>query len=349
MLHATRDVALKLIRSVGGFHLIGSSPWRRRRLLILCYHGFSLRDEHLWDPGLFVTAEHLALRLERLRALRCTLLPLAEALELLRTGSLPPRAVALTVDDGNYDFLAKGLPVLERFGAHATVYVSTYHVADQRPVFDVMAGYLLWRASQNGRIELNGWEGGERLPVGDNRQATASAAALRRRSRLEAWSAADKHRCLEDLAGAAGEDWASLLEARLLSLMRPAELSSLPPANAEIQLHTHRHRVPRDRNLFLRELADNRRSLAAAGLEPSSLKHFCYPSGEHHPEFLPWLAEDGVRSAVTCVPGLAAQRTEPLLLPRFVDTYGTTGIEFDAWCVGLRESLRRKPRAAAEA
>lgn len=83
---------------------------------------------------------------------------------------------------------------------------------------------------------------------------------------------------------------------------------------------THRHRVPEQRELFLREIADNRRALAECGLNPERLTHFCYPSGLYQSAFLPWLAEAGVVSAVTCVRGLASKRQHRLLLPRFIDT-----------------------------
>ncbi|MBV9317047.1 MAG: hypothetical protein JOZ34_06245, partial [Gammaproteobacteria bacterium] len=69
------------------------SGWRGRRLLIICWHHVSLDDEHLWNPGLCVSAATLRSRLELLRATRCNVLPLGEALTRLRAGSLPERAV----------------------------------------------------------------------------------------------------------------------------------------------------------------------------------------------------------------------------------------------------------------
>jgi hypothetical protein len=110
---------------------------------------------------------------------------------------------------------------------------------------------------------------------------------------------------------------------------------------ADVQLHTHRHRVPEQRELFLREIADNRRALAESGLNPERLTHFCYPSGLYQSAFLPWLAEAGVVSAVTCVPGLASKRQHPLLLPRFIDTGATSDVEFEGWASGLRHFIAR--------
>lgn len=344
MLHALKPAALQVVRLAGGFRMVARSRWRRDRLLILCYHGFALRDEHLWDPFLFVSGDHFARRLDRLRRMGCAVLPLGEALDLLHRGALPPRAVSLTVDDGNYDFLAVGMPVLARHGMHATVYVSTFHVLDQRPVFNVMASYLLWRAGQNGRHAVAASTDSPALAVGTREEVFASAAALRDHAAQQQWSADDKHACLLRLAEAAGEDWPTLAASRILTLMRPDELRALDARHADVQLHTHRHRTPRDPALFRREIEDNRAALAGAGLAPGGRVHFCYPSGVHHPEFLGWLREAGVRSATTCVPGLARADTDPLLLPRFIDTGVTPEVEFEAWCAGVRGLLRRPHR-----
>lgn len=123
--------------------------------------------------------------------------------------------------------------------------------------------------------------------------------------------------------------------------MHPEEIGALDPDIADVQLHTHRHRVPEQRDLFLREIADNRRALSECGLDPQRLTKFCYPSGVHLPSFLPWLAEAGVTSAVTTVPGPASSRHDPLLLPRFIDAGTTSEVEFEGWVSGLRALICR--------
>src|SRR5580700_3948806 len=75
--------ALALLRNAGVFRLVANSSWRRQRLLILCYHGISLEDEHLWRPQLYVPAEVLQKRLEMLRTMDCSVLPLQEGLARL--------------------------------------------------------------------------------------------------------------------------------------------------------------------------------------------------------------------------------------------------------------------------
>ena len=52
-------------------------------------------------------------------------LPLPEAVERLRSGSLPDRAAAITFDDGYADNCVVALPILRQHGMHATFFVAT--------------------------------------------------------------------------------------------------------------------------------------------------------------------------------------------------------------------------------
>src|SRR5437016_2583991 len=120
-----RNAALAGFRAVGGLKRVAASGWRRQRLLILCYHGVSLRDEHEWDPELFVTPVFLRRRFEILRDGGYVVRPLGEAVRNLRRDTLPPCCIVLTFDDGFHNFFAAAAPLLEEFGYPATTYVST--------------------------------------------------------------------------------------------------------------------------------------------------------------------------------------------------------------------------------
>jgi peptidoglycan/xylan/chitin deacetylase (PgdA/CDA1 family) len=52
-------------------------------------------------------------------------LPLEDAVERLMSGNLPNRAVSITFDDGYLDNLQVAIPVLKKYGLHATFFLTT--------------------------------------------------------------------------------------------------------------------------------------------------------------------------------------------------------------------------------
>ena len=138
MKRSLRRAALTVLKTCGAFSLVKDSAWRRQKLLILCYHGVALDDENQWRPFLYISPQQLERRLEILSNGNYAVLPLAEALERLRRNDLPPRSVALTFDDGTYDFYKLAWPRLKQYGFPATVYQTTYYSDLQRPVFTLM-------------------------------------------------------------------------------------------------------------------------------------------------------------------------------------------------------------------
>ena len=145
-----------------------------------------------------------------------------------------------------------------------------------------------------------------------------------------------------------GVDDSLTIRKALEIVLKPAGYQlELAADGADIQLHTHRHRTPLDRELFLREIEDNRQSIQAmTGLRAS---HFCYPSGVYDQRFLPWLEEAGIVSATTCETGFAARTSHPLLLPRFVDNAALSSIEFEGWLSGVSAALPRRRERKANA
>jgi len=67
MLRHLRRAAFHLQQSSGIFRWVADSTWRNNRLLILCYHGISRIDEHLWGPGLYMQPEIFRQRLQILQ------------------------------------------------------------------------------------------------------------------------------------------------------------------------------------------------------------------------------------------------------------------------------------------
>lgn len=339
MIRAAKLAVLRIARSTGVTGLVIGTKWRRNRLLILAYHGTSIDDEHRWDPGLYIPPSTLRARLETIRALRCNVLPLDTALRLLYSGELPPASTVLTFDDGPYDFYSQAYPIIRSYGFPVTVYLTTYHAGFQRPVYDVMVRYLLWKSRRSTLRWPEVLGPDNEVPVAGSDLASL-AARLQRYPGQHSLSATGKDALLSRLAELLDVDYDAILRQRILHIMSFDEMHELAAAGVDFQLHTHRHGVSRYKAVFQREIADNRERLNPAA--PATPRHFCYPGGVHRPEFLPWLREWNVASATTCELGLASRRSEPLLLPRLVDTASLTEDEFVGWLSGIAALLPRR-------
>jgi peptidoglycan/xylan/chitin deacetylase (PgdA/CDA1 family) len=346
MLKTVKLATLRALRGSGMFRLVADSRWRQQRLLILCYHGTSLDDEHLWRPGLYMQPQKLEQRLEFLKKGGYSVLPLDEALQRLRAETLPRRSVAITFDDGNYDFYQQAFPRLKSYGFPATVYQTTYYTSYELPIFNLVCSYMLWK--RRGQVIAHGADIGLKGSL-DLRTEPGRHRVVR--GLIESADAEDltgKER--DDLAARLARfltiDYACIKARRILQLMNAGEVREVARNGFDVQLHTHRHRTPEDERLFRREIQDNRAHIRE--LTATQPVHFCYPGGVHRPAFLPWLHEERVASATTCDAGLATRDSESLLLPRFVDNQNRTQIEFESWVTGVGDLLAFRRAAPQE-
>jgi len=343
MLRKTKLAALGLLRSAGAFDLVANSQWRRERLLILCYHGISLEDEHQWRPQLYMPAGLLEQRLETLHAMRCSVLPLGEALTRLRSRDLPPRSVAITFDDGTYDFYKQAYLLLKKYNYPVTVYQTTYYTDHEMPIFNLACSYMLWKRRGEQFSAAQARELGLAEPVDLSTELGRHriVRALLERSERENLTGLQKNEIARRLADSLRVDYPAFAAKRMLQLMNAQEVAEVARNGVDIQLHTHRHRTPDDEGLFRREITDNRERLRT--LTGREANQFCYPSGVYRQEFFGWLKSESVMSATTCDAGLARWDENSFLLPRFVDTTGRSQMEFESWLsgVGSLVALRR--------
>ena len=334
-----RNVALIGLHAVGGFDRIADSSWRRKRLLVLCYHGVSLEDEHKWNPELFVTSAFLRRRFEILRDNGYAVLPLDESLTRCVNGTLPPRSVVITFDDGLSDFAQVVAPLLVEFGYPATVYVTSYYSEKQWPVVPPILGYLLWKAGE--RLRSFEWPSAGIKDMADDNLPTLRRRILARLERYaddRAMPGYERWELAKSVADRLGVDLGTIRRRRVLHIMTSEEIRTVASQGVDVQLHTHRHRVPRDAALFEAEILENRGRLEA--LTGRKTEHFCYPNGVVFDECLPWLRSLGVKSAVTCESGLHSASGNPLLMPRFIDTLGQSELVFESWLSGAGAALR---------
>jgi peptidoglycan/xylan/chitin deacetylase (PgdA/CDA1 family) len=338
MLRSLKLATLRALQNAGVFSRIADSRWRQDRLLILCYHGISLEDEHLWDPDLYMAPQQFAARMRLLEKNKCTVLQLEEGLQRLYARNLPPRSVVLTFDDGSYDFYAQALPVLQKYGFPATVYLTTYYCTHGLPVFNVACRYILWK--QRGVQVPRDTKFALDLDLRDSYACARTFRVVLRYCEERGLSGHEKHSLLEVIAQRLGFDFDRFMARRTLQLLTPQETAGLAAAGIDFQLHTHRHCTPNNPGAFQTEVEENRSQLRR--ITGSIARHFCYPSGVIQPRFLPWLQTLGVLSATTCEQGLAGSSTSPYLLPRHIDASGSTEWEFEGWLSGVSSLLSRQ-------
>jgi peptidoglycan/xylan/chitin deacetylase (PgdA/CDA1 family) len=327
---------------------VRDSAWRQRRLLILCYHSVAIDDEHEWSGTYSMSPALLESRLRMLRDGGYNVLPLDDAVRRLYAGTLPPRSVVLTFDDGMFDFHARAWPLLRQYGFPATVYLTTYYSDYNKPIFGLLCSYLLWRARQRAPQP-------DVTPLfGEPKRWNLSDAGGRSRAHREILAHADRGQMslpersalAERLADLLGDDYDAIRAKRILTVMTRDGAAEVARDGIAVELHTHRHRTPNDHALFLREITDNRERIEQ--IRGGTPRHFCYPSGIYRPEFLPWLREAGVATATTCDPGLASVKSDPLLLPRLVDTSFLSPLDVEGWMTGMSAFfLPRKASAHA--
>ena len=99
-----------------------SPPGKRGRLMVFCYHQVLAEKDPL-RAGEPTLAEFEA-DIDRIKAW-FNVIPLPEASEALRNGTLPPRAACITFDDGYLNNLELAAPALAARGLPATFFITS--------------------------------------------------------------------------------------------------------------------------------------------------------------------------------------------------------------------------------
>jgi peptidoglycan/xylan/chitin deacetylase (PgdA/CDA1 family) len=345
MLGPLKERAFAVMHHTGLSARVASSGWRRRRLLILGYHGIARWDEDLWNPALYFSASRFARRLELLRRHRCNVLPLGEAIDRLGRNDLPDRAVVLTFDDGYHDFATIAYPLLRAHGYPATVYLTTLRCEHNFPIVRLLLSYLLW-SKREAQLDGSGLPGlvPKRYPLADAKTREAVVDALTAAARESHFDRFDNDEVARQVAGRLGLAYDRYSAMHLLTLLSPEDVAQLANEGVDFQMHSHRHWSPEDPALLARDLRNNRERIER--LTGRAAEHFCYPSGVYFTRQLATLSQLGIRTATTCDPGLANADIDPLLLPRFVDTNLVTENTFSSWLNGTAALMSRHTAGA---
>ena len=331
-----KSLFLYLCKYSGLFHL--SNYLLRKKLLILCYHSFELKNETRFRPQLFIKKETFERRLKLLSDSSARVLSLDAAIQSLESDSLPDHSVVITIDDGFYSVLPVAFPLLEKYGFPATLYQTTRDMLKEQPVLHLLIAYMIEitpKASVSSRQEWGRAEIFELMRPQDRKKFFDYCLSCA--GKLDSFEALERF-CIE-LGDVLEVDYEDVRDSRLLTLLSEAEVSMLASRGLDIQLHTHSHRFPKnDAEEASLEITKNRKALA--GLTHRPLVHFCYPSGEWRTSHWKILEKEGVKSATTCMPGLNDSKVNVLALNRFLDSEDISDIVFEAELYRFNEILR---------
>ncbi len=332
-----KTIFLYLSKWCGLFHL--ARYITRKHLRILCYHGFVLADEDCFRPGLFIKPATLYERMKFLSRKGFPVLPLDQALTRLEQADIPPCTTVIVIDDGFYSTYSQALKIFREFSFPVTVYVTTYYVVKEQPIFRLAVQYMFWKTEKHqvDLTEIGKISSAQSISLENEEKERVTWEIIRYgETQCNATQCGDM---LRELGQRLEVNYDEIVQKRLFNLMSLVEIREMVNAGIDIQLHTHRHRLPLEEHLVQQEIADNRSILEP--LVGHSLHHFCYPSGVWSKEHWSWLEALDIKSATTCDPGLNYSDTPRLALNRFLDGENISPIEFEAIMFGYSELLRR--------
>ena len=320
MKHQLKHLLRRLVALV--FHATGLRALfraRREGVPVLMFHNVGSPEATDYLPGHMKISEKRLARLltllQRSGYRTCTVSQLVGRLD---AGETPADAVALTFDDGyrdNHDVL---LPLLQKMGATATVYVQT---GPMKGKLNWLHHYF-WALHQEGPHALAG-RLAEHLDVEHLRSdlrnlPKGEVEAEYEMKRLLKYEITPDERdaILERIFREMGGDDGELASQVYLG---PEECRRLDAAGVEIGAHTVNH-------LILSSLDDTKQRLEIEGslrdLEAwlgHSVASFAYPYGrawDYNDETLRILEELGFESAITAMPGLNGPDTPRMELLR---------------------------------
>lgn len=250
-------------------------------------------------------------------------LPLDEAVALLRCGGLPARAAAITFDDGYADNLTCATPILKKHGLHATFFIATGFLDGGRMWNDTIIESI--RMTTTTEVDAD-FLGLGHLPV----QSTEH-----KRHTIEKIITTVKRFTTNQRTEAVGhlsESCRSTLPDDLM--LTKDQLRALRQNGMGIGAHTVNHPIlaTQDSASARREITESREYLEELLGEP--VRMFAYPNGRLGNDYTQDNAEivksAGFDAAVSTNWGTCNIKTDPYHLPRF------TPWDQSYWRFGLR-------------
>lgn len=330
-----RSIYLHLCRILG---LFAVARWvTRNRLRILGYHGIWFLDGH-YGNRLFMSPSKFQSRMEWLKNSGYPIISLEKAIDDLTRSNLTPCSTVITIDDGWYGTYLHMLPLFEKYGLPATLYVYTGAVDSQKALPNILLPALI-QLTKKKTLSVNSPSCYSKLEYDLSSHSAKQDSAEKILNIF--WGL--KENFVEDfcrrIASELGFDYDDIIRTRQFSFMNYEEISDANRRGLDIQLHTDSHRLnPKFPESISKEIVSNREKLRPH--VNSSLEHFCYPGGIHSAEMYSYLEINGVKSATLVDTGLVAPESNKYSLKRILDGQDISQLEFEAEISGFMELAR---------
>lgn len=322
--------------------LFALSRWLlRNKVRVLCYHGFTTKDEHLNVPGLFIEPQVFAKRMNYLKRKSYKVIGLEQAYQDIQQGVKQQDRVVITIDDGYVSVLRKAAPIMKEYNYPSTLYLTSYFFDKDCPVFTLAVNYMFWKTkvteadfSSLGIPALSNYKNCQLSNENKNK-----ISILIKEYGQPLKGNEKRVALLKTLGDILQVGYEQLNQDRLFNLVTKKELDQLEQSGVDIQLHTHRHTFPVDEEIAHKEIQDNK--LAVNPLLDSPMTHFCYPSGVWSTRHWEVLEKENIKTATTCQTGFVDEDSPKFAWPRILDSSRVSQIEFEAEVSGFNELLRK--------
>lgn len=237
-------------------------------------------------------------------------LPLEDAIERMKNGTLPARAAAITFDDGYADNWTNAVPILKKHGLHATFFIATGFLDGGRMWNDTLIESI--RNARVAQIDLEGLAHGP-IPLGSVEQ---------KRAALHVLIPAIKHLPASERATAVARV-ADCCDATLPDdlMLTSEQLRLLWSSGMGVGAHTVSHPILArlDVQEAYREIAESREILSS--LLGDRIGLFAYPNGklgqDYLPEHVEMVRELGFDAAMSTNWGASNRASDVFQLQRF--------------------------------
>lgn len=279
----------------------------RSRLSILIYHRVLPRPDLLFPEESH--AETFDRQMRQVAA--CfRIIPLHDAIQALHRGKLPARAACITFDDGYADNAEIALPILQKYGAHATFFVATSFLDGGRMFNDTVIELI--RHAPGNVVDLDDLDLGrfqiETMP--QRRQAIYQLL-----SRLKYLPLESRQSTVDAMS--------ALIPVTLSDdfMMTSDQVRTLHGAGMEIGGHTANHPIlsQMENSAARADIASGKEMLE--GIIRAPVRLFAYPNGKPGQDYLPehvkMVRSLGFEAAVSTASGAARADSDLFQLPRF--------------------------------